>query len=92
MKLLFSLHAVERMRERNISPAEVEEVIKFGTTIESYPQDRPYPSRLLFKMVEGRPLHVVVAEASEEVKYIITVYEPDPQKWEAGFTRRRRPQ
>ncbi len=90
MKILFTRHALEKMEERNIAEEEVEKVIRFGMTIERYPHDKPFPSRLVHGVVNGRPLHVVVADASEEVKYVITAYEPSPEKWEANFTRRKK--
>ncbi len=58
--------------------------------VEDYPDDKPYPSRLLLGWREGRPLHVVVAENAPGNEWIvITVYEPDPARWEADFTRRK---
>ncbi len=59
---------------------------------EEYPEDHPYPSRLVLGTVDNRPLHVVAADntvASETI--IITVYEPDPRQWEAGFRQRKLP-
>ncbi len=56
---------------------------------ESYPEDLPYPSRLVLGWVEGRALHVVAAESDHEI-IVITVYEPEPNQWEPGFERRKR--
>lgn len=44
---MFSGHAVQRMFEREISPAEVREVLKSGETINEYSNDNPYPSKLI---------------------------------------------
>jgi len=41
--------------------------------------------------VGERPIHVVVAEDTDETAYIITVYEPDPAEWNADFTLRTNP-
>ncbi|AEH45816.1 hypothetical protein Thein_1962 [Thermodesulfatator indicus DSM 15286] len=90
MKLLFSRHALEKMRERKISVEEVKKTISSGETIKEYRHDKPFPSRLVLGFPEGRPLHVVLAEDPEGVKYIITVYEPDPSLWEDGFRRRKK--
>jgi hypothetical protein len=90
-KLTFRVHALRRMFVRSISAAEVRSVIEQGETIERYPQDTPYPSRLLLGSVGGRALHVVVAEnAVDEETIVVTVYEPDPALWWPGFRRRRR--
>ncbi len=89
-RLVFRVHAVERMFERQISEADVREILTRGETIEAYPQDTPYPSRLMLGWCKGRPLHVVAADNAEEQEIIvITVYEPDPEQWEPGFRRRR---
>ena len=55
-------------------------------------KDRPHPSRLILGWCRGRPLHIVVADDSRaDETIVITVYEPDPELWEPGFRRRRRP-
>ena len=88
--LEFRLHAVERMFEREISVADVEEIIRSGKVIEDYPHDAPYPSCLMLGVVRGRSLHVVVAK-DEEFKraIVVTVYQPDAEQWEPGFERRK---
>ena len=87
--VVFSVHAARRMFERGMSADDVVEVVGRGETIEDYPEDTPYPSKLLLGQPEGRPIHVVVAlnEADDET-IVVTVYEPDPSKWEPGFRRR----
>ena len=91
MDILFRKHALMRMAQRAISDADVRNIIESGKTIEEYPNDTPYPSRLVLGWAEDRPLHAVIADAVEERKAIvITVYEPDPERWNADFTRRAR--
>jgi hypothetical protein len=78
------------MFERKISEAEIRSVIDTGQVIERYPDDVPYPSRLVLGWASGRAIHVVAADSPETGETIvITVYEPDPAQWEAGFRRRR---
>jgi hypothetical protein len=75
---------------RDISEVEVRAVLTAGEAIEEYPDDTPYPSRLVLGWVGSRPLHVVAADNPEdEDTIVITVYEPEPNQWEAGFRRRR---
>ena len=51
----------------------------------------PYPSRLVFGWHNLRPLHVVVADNTDDGENIvITAYEPDPEEWEADFKRRKK--
>ncbi|MGH9532738.1 MAG: DUF4258 domain-containing protein [Terriglobales bacterium] len=57
-QLLYRIHAVRRMAERGIREGDVARVIAEGKEIESYPDDQPYPSRLLLGWVQARPLHV----------------------------------
>jgi len=89
-RLVFRAHALQRMFERCIVVEEVRRVLETGETIESYPDDAPYPSRLVLGWVGDRPLHVVVADPpGEDAIIVITVYEPDPGRWEDNFRRRR---
>ena len=91
-RLIYRLHAIRRMFERRISAKHVEHVVASGEVIEEYPDDQPYPSRLILGFVDDRPLHVVGAEnAAAGEMIIITVYEPDLERWDAGFRRRKRP-
>lgn len=90
-RLVFRVHAIQRMFQRGISEEEVKQVIVVGETIETYPEDKPFPSRLMLGWSGSRPVHVVVADnvAAQEA-VIITVYQPDPEEWETGFKRRKR--
>ena len=90
-KFVYRVHAVQWMFERGIDADDVEAAIRSGQSIEQYPEDRPYPSKLLLGWAGARPLHVVVAlnELDGEA-IVITAYEPAPSQWEDGFTRRRK--
>ena len=90
-KVIYRFHAIRRMFERKITEFEVLEILATGKVIEDYPNDLPYPSRLLMGQVSEKKLHVVIAEArvSQEI-IIITVYEPDLDTWEPGFEVRRK--
>lgn len=89
-RLVFRVHAIQRMFQRRVSEEEVEQVVTVGETIETYPDDKPFPSRLMLGWIGSRPVHVVVADnvAAQEA-IIITVYQPDAEEWEAGFKRRK---
>jgi hypothetical protein len=87
----FRVHALQRMFQRKIRKEAIFEVLISGEVLEEYPDDLPYPSRLIMGWYEGRPLHVVVAYDFEVRKEIvITAYEPDPDKWDHGLRRRKR--
>ena len=90
-QLVFRVHAVQRMVERGISAADVRQVLATGETIEDYPQDTPFPSRLVLGWRQSRPIHVVFADNRQEREIIVVpVYEPDPTLWDADFRRRQR--
>ena len=88
-KITYRLHAVQRMFERKISAQEVRYVLETGEVIEEYPDDTPYPSRLILGCYKGRLIHVVAANnlIDEEI-IIITVYEPDPSEWRPDCKKR----
>jgi hypothetical protein len=89
-RVVYSRHAFLRMTRRGITEAEVAEVLANGEVIEDYPGDAPLPSYLLLGSPAGRLLHVVAADhANAEETFVITVYEPDPARWDAAFRRRR---
>lgn len=66
-----------------IRDAEVFEAVCTGEVIAEYPEDRPYPSILVYGLTQAnRPLHLVCALDEEGGQAIvITVYEPDPERW-----------
>jgi len=88
-KLVFRVHALRRMFERQISVDDVRTVIGSGEIIEDYPDDKPYPSRLVLGWRGARPLHVVATHNLSDNEFIVvTVYEPDAKLWEHDFRRR----
>jgi hypothetical protein len=79
------------MYQRGIGEPAVRQVISTGEIIEDYPDDTPYPSRLVLGWHGRRPLHVVVADnADDKENIVITVYEPDLTEWESDFKTRRK--
>lgn len=89
MDFIYRIHAIERMFERDIAELEVENIVNNGEIIQSYPNDKPYPSFLSLGYSGQRPLHVVYAVDEKENAIIITVYEPELDKWQAGFKMRK---
>lgn len=88
-RLIFRKHAVQRMFQRGISVEDVRSALVTGKTIIDYPDDQPYPSRLMLGWCETRPIHVVAADTEDGETIVITVYEPDPALWEAGYERKK---
>ena len=93
-RVLFTKHARDEMEIEElgeISHEEVSQVSITGKVIEEYPDDEPYPSCLIHGTTgEGRHLHIVCAYSEEEdLAIIVTVYQPDPRKWE-DYERRKK--
>jgi len=89
-RLVFRVHAIQRMFQRDIDAEAVRHVLKTGEVIESYPDDTPYPSHLVLGWRGPRPIHVVAADDTRSNETIvITVYEPEPDQWEPDFRRRK---
>ncbi len=84
-------HALERMLERGIHRAVVKQVISVGKVIENYDSDQPFPSKLLFAMIDDNPLHVVIAKdfATEDC-YVVTAYHPTNEYFEEDFITRKK--
>lgn len=90
MALVFTRHARKRILERGIRIDEIHVATEAATVLEEYPQDEPYPSRLVLGWVGNRPLHLVLAGATAAGDTIVvTLYEPDVERWEPGFVRRK---
>jgi len=88
--LVFRVHAFQRMFQRSMSKDDIRKILSEGKTIKNYPDDKPYPSRLVLGWIEQRPIHIVVADnIKDNQEIVITVYEPDPAQWEEGFERRK---
>ena len=86
----YRVHAIRQMFNRRISKSNILEVLSGGTIIEEYRDDKPYPSFLIGGRCDDRPLHIVAAYNNVDREIIvITAYEPDPEKWESGFERRK---
>ena len=91
MKILYSNHSVKQMFSRNITTDEVEYSFLNCEIVMDYPDDKPYPSKLILAFCNNRPIHLVYSyNAQEETYVIITVYEPSTDIWEKDFKTRKK--
>ena len=90
-RLLFRIHAIERMLEHEITEIDVRDVLQSGEVIEEVRGQESQMKRLYLHHVDSRPIHVVAID-DDEMQYtvIITAYEPDLTRWEQEFRKRRR--
>lgn len=90
--LRYSRHALDRMFQRGISPDVIERIAKEGSVIATYPDDKPYPSKLILGFEGDRPIHIVIAVEPETREHVIvTVYQPDSALWNETYSSRRAP-
>lgn len=81
-------HGDEVREERGISREEVVEAVLSGEIIEDYPTHHYGPLCLILGWTAaGRPLHVVASVAIRP--RIVTVYEPNLERWESDWKTRR---
>ena len=90
MKIIYPPYVLKRMIERNITVAEVRDVLENGELIEEYQADSP-PRYLMLGWGGSRPIHIVGEDdpVTDETT-VVTAYEPDAKRWKAGFRERRR--
>lgn len=82
-------HVVIRIMQRGISREDIIHVLLNGEIIEQYPTSYPYPSCLVLGItVNNRYIHVVCGVGNNKL-YLVTVYEPDEEKWESDFKTRK---
>ena len=84
-------HSLKRMFERGIARQLVRDAIVLGEVIEDYPDAGPYPSALVLGIVDGVPLHVVVAfDSVSRYCMVITAYHPDLEHFNDDYKTRKR--
>lgn len=86
--VMWTLHAIKRVRERKIKMQEVLDCIQCGEIIEQYPSDKPLPSCLISAIIKTKQIHAVVSSDGKEI-YIITAYIPTLDDWESDYKTRK---
>ena len=83
-------HADEEAQADYLKFDEVCHSVVHGEIIEDYPEDKPYPSCLIFGRTDkGEPVHSVWAyNSSSAYAVLVTVYRPDPGRWTDWRTRK----
>jgi hypothetical protein len=90
-RIIFRIHAIQRMFERRVTYENVRQVLRSGEMIEDYSDEMPHPGGLISGRHGNRPLHVVMAEnITDNELVVITVYEPDPSQWKTRFRSRKK--
>ncbi len=91
-KILWSLHAVRKLRTENLRKSAVEKSLRNAVLVEDYqPCGRPLPDCLVLGFTDRDPLHVVAAiDKDFDRIFIVTVYRPDPKRWENDWKKRKK--
>lgn len=83
-------HADEESQADHLLFDDISFSVFHGEIIEQYPDDKPYPSCLIYgDTFGGDPVHSVWAyNQNNQWTVLITVYRPDPKRWIDWRTRR----
>jgi len=86
-----SRHALTKSLERGLNLSDALEVIAKGEVITHYSDTKPHPCYLMLGFPNTEPFHVVVAKDENTAEcWLITLYIPDPDIWEADFKTRKK--
>ena len=84
-------HVFDKIRSIDMALAEFEELLGGGEVIEEHEAEPGRLKELVLVIDWMRPLHVVViVDAVRGEERIVTVYEPDHERWSHDYRRRRR--
>ncbi len=88
-----SNHGYDELAEDAIFAHEVLSGVADATVVEDYPDDARGPSILVLqRAADGSPVHVLwaIAAGTRSPAVMVTAYRPDPARWFADYTRRKR--
>jgi len=85
-------HATLARLHRGITLNHLKQALLNGDIIEQDPDKQPYPSCLVLGWLpSGDPLHIVCSRGDvSPALRIVTVYEPDDDRWEDDYRTRKR--
>jgi len=87
---IITKHCQMRLEKRQVLISDAEYAIMHGEIIETYPEDFPFSSCLIFCVLRsGKPLHVVCS-VGDGLLYLITAYYPTLDKFEPDHRTRRK--
>lgn len=86
----YSKHAVDQSILNQIRANEIEESITNWQLIEEYSKDEHSSSYLICGLTRTeRPIHIKCSDYTRPLIKIISVYEPDSERWDNNFTTRK---
>ena len=89
-KIYWTYHINMRLEGRYISRRSIVESVDHYEIIEAYPDDKYFPSYLVYSRYQGKIFHVLFGvDVGEDNVRIITAYYPDLHKWVSNLKTRR---
>lgn len=90
-RILWTYHVNMRLGQRFIARETIIRAIDTYEIVESYPEDKYFPSYLVVGREGADAFHVLFgADVVGQNLRIITAYFPSPDEWETDFKTRRR--
>ncbi|MCA1673789.1 MAG: DUF4258 domain-containing protein [Actinobacteria bacterium] len=84
-------HVFDKVRSIDMALAEFEELLGDGEVIEEQQTEQGQLKELVLVIDWRRPLHVVIiVDEVRGEERIVTVYEPDLERWSHDYRKRRR--
>ncbi|HET9118124.1 MAG TPA: hypothetical protein VFN75_08655, partial [Pseudonocardiaceae bacterium] len=91
LPVVLTEHVFDKIRSIDMALAEFEQLLGSGDVIEEHEVEAGRLKELVLVIDWKRPLHVVmIVDAVRGEERILTVYEPDPERWSHDYRRRRR--
>jgi hypothetical protein len=89
-KIWWTYHVNMRLRTRSISRQTILESVASFEIIEEYPEDKYFPSYLIYARDRNSVFHVLIAVdvVGDNVR-VVTAYWPSPEEWEQDLRKRR---
>lgn len=91
-KFRVSLHAAQELIADGLLIEPIIRDISTAIVVEDYPDYHKGAAVLVLQVDEaGEPIHLVwgLPKGESAPAVLVTAYRPDPQRWDASFTRRR---
>mgnify|MGYP005646966379 CR=1 FL=1 len=89
-KLWWTYHINMRLKQRRISRKDIISSTAVYEVINEYPDDKYFPSYLIYSRYEDVIFHILFAvDVEGDNVRIVTAYYPDPEEWESDLKTRR---
>lgn len=91
-RILWTYHVNLRLRGRSVPRHTIVDAVDSYEIVESYPDDKYFPSYLALTRLAGDAIHVLFAtDVGGHNVRVITAYRPSPDEWEDDMKTRKAP-